>query len=103
MLIDYTVWTTAIEGGRDPFAVVDNGASLAEPGAVAWQFNRKGVIKVPRTVDEDELMMAGLDAGLEDIEDHGRGLADRLRSDRPSSVARCWRQPGSPSKSPTPQ
>lgn len=48
-----------------------NGGSLAEPGAVSWQFNRKGVIKVPRTVDEDELMMVGLDHGLEDMEDHG--------------------------------
>ncbi len=48
-----------------------NGGSLAEPGAVSWQFNRKGIIKVARTVEEDDLMMAGLDAGLEDIEDHG--------------------------------
>ena len=48
-----------------------NGGSLAEPGAVSWQFNRKGVIRVPRTVDEDDIMMVGLDAGLEDIEDLG--------------------------------
>jgi YebC/PmpR family DNA-binding regulatory protein len=43
------------------------GGSLAEPGAVAWQFERKGVVLVPATVDEDELMMVALDAGAEDI------------------------------------
>ena len=47
------------------------GGSLAEPGAVAWQFRRGGVITVPRTVDEEELMMAALDAGAEDIIDEG--------------------------------
>jgi YebC/PmpR family DNA-binding regulatory protein len=47
------------------------GGSLAEPGAVAWQFERKGQIVVPRSVDEDELMMAALDAGADDIADEG--------------------------------
>jgi transcriptional/translational regulatory protein YebC/TACO1 len=44
---------------------------MAEPGAVAWQFNRKGVILVPRSVDEEELMLTALDAGAEDIVDDG--------------------------------
>ncbi len=48
-----------------------NGGSLAEPGAVAWQFERKGVVIVPRSVDEDELMMVALDAGAEDLADEG--------------------------------
>lgn len=50
-----------------------NGGSLAEPGAVAWQFQRKGVVIVDKTagVDEDELMMAALEAGAEDIADQG--------------------------------
>ncbi len=43
------------------------GGSMAEPGAVAWQFERKGLIVVPRTVSEDDLMLAALDAGAEDI------------------------------------
>jgi YebC/PmpR family DNA-binding regulatory protein len=46
-----------------------NGGSLAEPGAVAWQFERKGVIKVDRAVSEDDIMLAGLEAGAEDIQD----------------------------------
>lgn len=44
------------------------GGSMAEPGAVAWQFSRKGIIHVPGSVDEDELMMIALDAGAEDVE-----------------------------------
>jgi len=48
-----------------------NGGSLAEPGAVAWQFERKGVVILDRSVGEDELMMAALDAGGEDLADEG--------------------------------
>jgi len=44
-----------------------SGGSLAEPGAVAWQFDRKGVVIVDGAVDEDELMLAAIDAGAEDI------------------------------------
>ena len=52
-------------------ALTKNGGSAAEPGAVSWQFDRKGVIHVPRTVEEDELMLVALDAGAEDITDEG--------------------------------
>jgi YebC/PmpR family DNA-binding regulatory protein len=49
-----------------------HGGSLAEPGAVSWQFDRKGVIIVERAaVSEDDLMLAALDAGAEDITDQG--------------------------------
>jgi YebC/PmpR family DNA-binding regulatory protein len=47
------------------------GGSMAEPGAVAWQFERKGVILVDRSADEDELMLAALEAGAEDVADDG--------------------------------
>ena len=43
------------------------GGSLAEPGAVAWQFERKGMVLVPGTVDEDHIMMTALEAGAEDV------------------------------------
>jgi YebC/PmpR family DNA-binding regulatory protein len=52
-------------------ALKKNGGSIAEPGAVAWQFERKGVLMVPSSVDEDDIMMAALDAGLEDIVSEG--------------------------------
>jgi YebC/PmpR family DNA-binding regulatory protein len=49
-----------------------NGGSLAEPGAVAWQFERKGVIILDKAAaEEDDLMLVALDAGAEDIADHG--------------------------------
>jgi YebC/PmpR family DNA-binding regulatory protein len=48
-----------------------HGGSVAEPGAVAWQFDRKGIVVVPRSVEEDEVMLAALDAGAEDITDEG--------------------------------
>jgi len=51
---------------------VRHGGSLAEPGAVAWQFERKGVIVVEKpAATEDDLMLAALDAGAEDIVDEG--------------------------------
>ena len=46
-----------------------NGGSLAEPGAVAWQFERKGIVKVAKSADEDDVMMIGLDNGAEDLDD----------------------------------
>jgi len=48
-----------------------NGGSLAEPGAVAWQFERKGLITLPRKVEEDEIMAVALDAGGQDLRDDG--------------------------------
>src|SRR5206468_5916750 len=48
-----------------------NGGSMAEPGAVSWQFERKGVVILPKTVAEDDLMMVALDAGAEDLADDG--------------------------------
>jgi YebC/PmpR family DNA-binding regulatory protein len=47
------------------------GGSMAEPGAVSWQFARKGVVQVARSVAEDDVMMAALEAGAEDIVDEG--------------------------------
>jgi YebC/PmpR family DNA-binding regulatory protein len=50
-----------------------NGGSLAEPGAVAWQFERKGVVEVPKASapDEDDLLLLVLDAGADDVADDG--------------------------------
>jgi YebC/PmpR family DNA-binding regulatory protein len=45
------------------------GGSLAEPGAVGWQFSRKGVIMA--TGGEDEVMMAALEAGADDVSPEG--------------------------------
>ncbi|HEX9970339.1 MAG TPA: YebC/PmpR family DNA-binding transcriptional regulator, partial [Acidimicrobiales bacterium] len=47
------------------------GGSMAEPGAVAWQFERKGVVQLAKTVAEDDLMLVALDAGAENLSDEG--------------------------------
>jgi len=47
------------------------GGSMAEPGAVSWQFSRAGIVYVPGAVSEDDLMVAALDAGAEDISRDG--------------------------------
>jgi len=48
------------------------GGSLSEPGAVSFLFTRRGQVLVDAaTADEDAVMMAGLDAGLEDVEPDG--------------------------------
>jgi YebC/PmpR family DNA-binding regulatory protein len=63
--------------GADVRAIFSkNGGSSAEPGAVAWQFERKGTMVVPKTsgpssIDDDELMMTALDAGADDLVDQG--------------------------------
>lgn len=47
------------------------GGSMAEPGAVGWQFSRRGVLIISGTFTEDDVMAAALDAGAEDIERDG--------------------------------
>ncbi|MDQ3645327.1 MAG: YebC/PmpR family DNA-binding transcriptional regulator [Actinomycetota bacterium] len=45
-----------------------SGGKMAEPGAVSWMFESKGVLIVPRSsADEDEVFMAAADAGAEDV------------------------------------
>jgi YebC/PmpR family DNA-binding regulatory protein len=48
---------------------VRNGGTMAEPGAVGWQFSRKGVIGLARSLDEDRIMEIAADAGAEDLAD----------------------------------
>ncbi|MBI4280019.1 MAG: YebC/PmpR family DNA-binding transcriptional regulator [Armatimonadetes bacterium] len=45
-----------------------NNGTMAEAGSVAWQFEKKGLILVEKDkATEDDLMLAALDAGAEDI------------------------------------
>jgi YebC/PmpR family DNA-binding regulatory protein len=49
------------------------GCSLGATGSVAFQFERRGEIVIEKSgaVDEEELLMAVMDAGGEDLEDNG--------------------------------
>ena len=49
-----------------------NGGSMAEPGAVAWQFQRQGVLAVPKSAgEEDDIMLVAAEAGADDLSDLG--------------------------------
>ncbi|MDQ2738782.1 MAG: YebC/PmpR family DNA-binding transcriptional regulator [Actinomycetota bacterium] len=54
-------------------AVTRNGGNMADPGSVSYLFSRKGVVVVPKAGDlsEDELLLAVLDAGAEEVSDSG--------------------------------
>ncbi|MDO8151346.1 YebC/PmpR family DNA-binding transcriptional regulator [Isoptericola sp. b408] len=54
-------------------AFTRNGGSLADPGSVSYLFSRKGQVVVPKAdgVTEDDVMLAALDAGAEEVIDQG--------------------------------
>ena len=56
--------TAAVKHNFDKY-----GGNLGVPGCVGYMFNRKGYILIEKTdeIDEDELMMVGMDAGMEDM------------------------------------
>ncbi len=53
-----------------------NGGTMADPGSVAYNFTRKGVISITKTpgVSEDDILLAVLDAGAEEVFDRGEGF-----------------------------
>jgi YebC/PmpR family DNA-binding regulatory protein len=49
-----------------------HGGNLGATGAVAWQFERRGVVLVAADgVDEEELLLVAADAGADDVEQDG--------------------------------
>lgn len=53
-------------------AMTRNGGTMADPGSVSYMFSRKGVIIVPNEdgeTAEDDVLMAVLDAGAEEVND----------------------------------
>ncbi len=52
-------------------AFTRNNGNLGESGSVAWQFTRKGLIVVEKTVapDEERLLEVALESGAEDLKD----------------------------------
>jgi len=56
-------------------AMTRNGGSMADPGSVAYLFNRKGVVIVPKDgTTEDDVFTAVLDAGAEEVNDDGESF-----------------------------
>ena len=53
-----------------------NGGTMVDPGSVAYNFHRKGVIAITKTdsLSEDDVLAAVLDAGAEEVIDRGAGF-----------------------------
>ncbi|HZK59872.1 MAG TPA: YebC/PmpR family DNA-binding transcriptional regulator [Cryobacterium sp.] len=53
--------------------VTRNGGNMADPGSVAYNFHRKGIVVVPKSpgLTEDDILLAVLDAGAEEVVDDG--------------------------------
>jgi YebC/PmpR family DNA-binding regulatory protein len=53
-------------------AISRNGGTIADPGSVSYLFSRKGVVTLPKKdLTEDDVLMAVLDAGAEEVKDNG--------------------------------
>ncbi len=56
-------------------AMTRNGGNMADPGSVAYLFNRKGVVLVPKNGHgEDDVLTAVLDAGAEEVNEIDDGF-----------------------------
>ncbi len=57
-------------------AMTRNGGTMADPGSVSYNFARKGVISITKSdeVTEDDILLAVLDAGAEEVVDQGGGF-----------------------------
>ena len=56
-------------------AMTRNGGSMADPGSVSYLFNRKGVVLLPKNdLSEDDVLLAVLDAGAEEVNDLGESF-----------------------------
>jgi YebC/PmpR family DNA-binding regulatory protein len=65
--------------------VAKNGGNLGTSGAVAWLFERRGVVLVDAAaVDEDELVLAAAEGGADDVERDGSSF---VISSAPESLA----------------
>jgi YebC/PmpR family DNA-binding regulatory protein len=48
-----------------------HGGAMAEPGAVSWQFGRRGILTVPGTAAEDSVVSAAVEHGADDVSRDG--------------------------------
>jgi YebC/PmpR family DNA-binding regulatory protein len=56
-------------------ALTRNGGSMADAGSVSYMFSRKGVVIVPKAaLSEDDVLVAVLDAGAEEVNDLGEAF-----------------------------
>ena len=53
--------------GAEVRNIFDKQSDLGEPGSVAWQFEKKGVVIVDGDRYGEDDLMAAIDAGAEDV------------------------------------
>ncbi|HZO48772.1 MAG TPA: YebC/PmpR family DNA-binding transcriptional regulator [Gaiellaceae bacterium] len=72
-----------------------HGGNLGTTGAVAWQFERRGVVLVSADgVDEDELVLAAAEAGAEDVELDGSSFQVTTAPDELAAVRQALEAAG---------
>lgn len=72
-----------------------NEGNLGQTGAVAWQFERKGLVVVPADgIDEDELTLVAAEAGAEDVEGDGASFQVTCAMDDLAAVREALRAAG---------
>jgi YebC/PmpR family DNA-binding regulatory protein len=72
-----------------------NDGNLGTSGAVAWLFERKGVILVPAdSADEDDVMLAAADAGAEDVTVEGSSYQITCAPEDLASVRQALEEAG---------
>jgi len=82
--------TSAVKHTFDRF-----GGNLGTPGSVSYMFERHGVILIEKdAADEDSIMEAGIDAGLEDVIDADEYWEMRTSIDDLHAVADALRGAG---------
>ena len=79
-------------------AFTKNGGNLGTTGAVAWQFERRGVILVGADgadgADEDELVLLAADAGADDVERDGSTFVVTSAPEAMSAVREALEEAG---------
>jgi YebC/PmpR family DNA-binding regulatory protein len=81
-------------------AFTKHGGNLGTTGAVAWQFERRGVVLVAaEDVDEDELVLVAADAGADDVELDGSSFVVSCPPEATSSIREAMESAGLPVES----
>ena len=87
-------------GAEIRHVLTKNSGSMAEPNAVAWNFEKKGLLLVPREgVDEEALMELALEAGAEDMEPAADLFEIRTPPDAFEAVREALEKSGLPTES----
>jgi YebC/PmpR family DNA-binding regulatory protein len=77
-----------------------NGGNLGATGAVAWQFDRRGVVVVEADgVDEEELLLVAADGGADDVEQDGSTFQVTSAPEQLSAVRGAIEEAGIPVES----